>query len=180
MTYLISSDRVGLRPMQRELLPLYTRWINDPEVREGVLPIGFQTEATELAWYERATTASAERVPTEAQFTVFDLTDDLPVGNAGLFAINHLHGTATFGILIGERRGQGLGTDTARVVLRWGFDVLALHNIMLTVLSTNERAVAAYRRAGFEDLGVRRGAVWSRGERIDEVLLQAVRKQGSD
>jgi RimJ/RimL family protein N-acetyltransferase len=175
VTYLATGDRVGLGPLRRELLPDYTRWVNEPAVREGTGPMGFHTEETELAWYERASTASAERAPAQAHFTIHDLGDDAPVGTTGLFDINYAHGTATYGILIGERRGQGLGTDATRVVVRWAFEVLGLHNVMLGVLPWNEQAIAAYRTAGFEDLGLRRRAVWSRGERIDEVLMQAVR-----
>jgi RimJ/RimL family protein N-acetyltransferase len=173
--YLIVGERVGLGPLRRELVPEYTRWINDPEVREGVLPIGFHTEETELEWYERCVAESSARIPLQAQFTAYDLSDDVPIGNTGLFSINHLHGTATFGILLGERRGQGLGTEIATLALRWAFDTLGLHNVMLTVLATNERGIVAYRRAGFEPLGVRRSAIWSRGERIDEIHMQAVR-----
>ena len=176
MTYLTTGDRVGLAPLRRELVPDYARWVNEPAVREGTGPMGFHTEETELAWYERVSSASAERAPAQAHFTICDLSDDAAVGTAGLFEVNHAHGTATYGILLGERRGQGLGTDATRVVLRWAFDVLGLHNVMLGVLPWNEQAIAAYRRAGFADLGVRRRAVWSRGERIDELLMQAVRE----
>ncbi|MCW2968510.1 MAG: GCN5-related N-acetyltransferase, partial [Solirubrobacteraceae bacterium] len=133
------------------------------------------TEETELAWFERVSALSAERTPPQAQFTIHDLADNAPVGTCALFEINHAHGLATFGILLGERRGQGLGTDATRVTLRWAFEVLGLHNVMLATLAWNEQAIAAYRRAGFEDLGIRRRAVWSRGERTDEVLMQAVR-----
>jgi RimJ/RimL family protein N-acetyltransferase len=175
MDYLTTGERVGFGPVRRDLVPTYTRWVNDPQVHAGVGAIGVQTEETEGQWYERVSAAAAERVPVQVHFTVYDLADDAPVGAVGLFDINHLHGTATFGILIGERRGTGLGTDATRVMLRWAWDVLGLHNVMLTVLAWNEAAIQAYRRAGFEDLGVRRSSVWSHGERVDDVFLQAVR-----
>jgi RimJ/RimL family protein N-acetyltransferase len=175
MDYLLAGERVGLGPLRRDLIPQYTRWVNDPAVFEGTGHAGAFTEDAEGEWFEKQSAASAERVPEAVTFTVHDLSDDAPVGTAGLFAINHLYGTATYGIALGERRGQGLGTETTRLVLRYAFETLGLHNVMLTALAWNEQAIAAYRRAGFEDLGVRRQAVWSRGERVDEVLLQAVR-----
>jgi RimJ/RimL family protein N-acetyltransferase len=175
MTYLLAGERAGLGPMRRDLVPDYTRWINQPEVREGTGGLGFHTDETELAWFERVSTASAARTPDEAHFTIYDLEDDAPVGTAGLFAINHLHGVATFGIALGERRGQGLGTDATRLVVRWGFGELGLHNIWLAALAWNAGAIAAYRRAGFTDVGVRHRAVWSRGERSDEHYMEIVR-----
>ena len=60
--------------------------------------------------------------------------------------------------------------------MRWGFRELGLHNIWLAALAWNESAIAAYRRAGFTDVGVRHGAVWSRGERTDEVYMEIVRE----
>jgi RimJ/RimL family protein N-acetyltransferase len=175
MDYLTSGERVGLAPLRRDLLPEYTRWFNQAEVRTGTGALGFHTEETEAAWFERVSVPSADRTPGEAHFTVYDLADDAPVGTAGLFSINHLHGTATFGIALGDRRGQGLGTETARLVVAWGFRELGLHNIMLTVLAWNERAIASYRRAGFTDIGVRRQSVWSRGERVDDLYMEIVR-----
>jgi RimJ/RimL family protein N-acetyltransferase len=175
MDYLATGERVGLGPLRRDLVGDYQRWMNDPAVSQPTTSTGIETEETEVAWFERASQAGAERVPTQASFTVYDLSDDAAVGSTSLFDIDHLHGTGTFGIVIGERRGQGLGTDTTRLVLRWAWDVLGLHNVLLTVLPWNEAAVQAYRNAGFEELGLRRNAIWSRGERIDQLLMQAVR-----
>lgn len=175
MSYLITGERAGLGPLRRDLVPEYLRWVDQPEVRDATGRLGIQTGETELAWYERISGASAERTPDEAHFTVYDLEDDTPVGTAGLFAMNHVHGAATFGIALGERRGRGLGTDATRLVVRWGFRELGLHNIWLAALAWNDRALAAYRRAGFTDVGVRHRSVWSRGERADEVYMEIVR-----
>jgi RimJ/RimL family protein N-acetyltransferase len=76
------------------------------------------------------------------------------VGTAGLFEIAHAHGTAEFGIAIGERRGQGLGSESTRLVLDFAFHVLELRNVLLETLEWN----VAYERAGFRHVGVRRGA----------------------
>jgi RimJ/RimL family protein N-acetyltransferase len=149
--------------------------MNHPDVRDGVGRMGFYTDEAMLARFEKLSDESSARAPDVAEFTVYDLSDETPVGTAGLFSIDHAQGIATYGIALGERRGQGLGTDTTRVVLRWAFEVLGLHNVLLTTLAWNEPAISAYRRAGFIDLGVRRSAAWSRGARADEVLMQAVR-----
>ena len=45
---------------------------------------------------------------------------------------------------------------------------------MLEVLDWNVSGIAAYERAGFRRIGVRRGAVESRGRRADLVLMDAV------
>ena len=109
-----------------------------------------------------------------ANFTVYDLSDGAPVGTAGLITIDWRLSRATFGIAIGERRGTGLGTEATRLTLDWAFNMLGLHNVMLTVLPTNTAAIRAYEKAGFKRIGVRRDALSCCGRRGDEVLMDAV------
>ncbi len=45
--------------------------------------------------------------------------------------------------------GQGLGTETTRLVLDYAFEQLGLKRIEVAVLEINERAIACYQRCGF-------------------------------
>jgi diamine N-acetyltransferase len=110
----------------------------------------------------------------QASFTIYALSDGAPVGTSSLMGIDWRLRRATFGILFGERRGQGLGTEATRLTLDWAFHMLGLHNVILSVLPTNVGAIRAYERAGFRRVGTRRGAVLSLGERCDELLMDAV------
>jgi RimJ/RimL family protein N-acetyltransferase len=85
--------------------------------------------------------------------------------------IDSMHGLAEFSIFIGEHDcwGKGYGTETTILMLDYGFTLLGLHNITLRVDSYNERAIRAYRRAGFKEFG-RRREVWRRGERRFDVV----------
>lgn len=78
---------------------------------------------------------------------------------------------------LGERRTPGLGTEAMRLVLDWAFNMLGLHNVILSVLPANVGAIRAYEKAGFQRVGVRRGAVLSLGEVSDEILMDAVRHE---
>jgi RimJ/RimL family protein N-acetyltransferase len=62
--------------------------------------------------------------------------------------------------MIGEKDcwNKGYGTETAMLLLDYGFRALGLHNIMLTAFSYNERGLRAYTRAGFKEFGRRREA----------------------
>jgi RimJ/RimL family protein N-acetyltransferase len=88
--------------------------------------------------------------------------------------IDHHHGRADFGILIGERRGQGIGTAATGLVLQWAFDVIGLASVMLSVLPSNRAGIRAYEKAGFRTVGRRRNAAASMGGREDELLMDAV------
>lgn len=116
----------------------------------------------------------------EVHFTVYDLDDLAPVGTALLVRVNHHAGAAEFGITIGDRRNQGLGTEATRLVLDWAFTVMGLHNVMLVTFSWNLPAIRAYTKAGFQEIGRRRGAVVTMGQRYDQVLMDAVAEEFSE
>ena len=50
--------------------------------------------------------------------------------------------------------------------------MLGLHNIMLSVAAWNERAIRVYAKAGFRELGRRRGAGVTMGRRYDGVFME--------
>jgi diamine N-acetyltransferase len=171
---LLTGARAALGPLRPDLAAAAARWSNDPEVLPGLLRRGVHTPETEAAWIADAMTQGAARRPSAVCFTVYDLADAAPVGTAGLFEIDHLMGRASYGILLGERRGQGLGTDATRLVLRWAFEIIGLHNVLLGAMDWNAAGLRAYERAGFRAIGRRRGALLAGGRRCDEVLMDAI------
>jgi len=52
--------------------------------------------------------------------------------------------------------GQGLGTDTLRTLARYLFAERGHHRLTIDPALANSRAVAAYRKVGFKDVGVMR------------------------
>jgi hypothetical protein len=108
------------------------------------------------------------------------LTHELARGRWGLVRVDRHTGTAEFGITIGERRSQGLGTEATRLVLDWAFTVMGLHNILLVTFPWNLPAIRAYTKAGFREIGRWAGAVVSLGRRYDQVLMDAVADEFTD
>jgi diamine N-acetyltransferase len=172
--FIVVGDKVALGPLRRDLAADYARWMNQLEVRRGLDHLGIATQESQERWVQENLERGAKREPEAVEFTVYDRTDSAPVGTAGLFGIVHAHGNAGFAIALGERRGQGLGTEATRLVLDFAFDVLQLRNVLLETLEWNAAGLAAYERAGFRRIGVRRGARISRGRPTDVVLMDAV------
>jgi len=146
---------VGLGPFVREDLALYYRWINDFEVTRYYLDTPRpQTLEERAAWYERMSAGNQHDI----DFLIYELATMRPIGRVGLEEISYQHRRASFGILIGEKDcwGKGYGTEATRLTLDYGFRLLGLHNIMLSVSSANTAAIRAYKRAGFQVIGVRR------------------------
>ena len=172
--YVIEGERVALGPLRTDLADTYRRWIHDLEVRAGILTPGIYALEAEQDWVRETIAKCGGPAPEMASFTIYDRSDGAPIGTASLMAIDWRFGRATFGILVGERRGKGLGTEATRLTLDWAFNMLCLHNVWLTVLPTNVAAIRAYEKAGFRKVGVRRSAIVSGGKRCDEVYMDAV------
>jgi RimJ/RimL family protein N-acetyltransferase len=149
---------VRLRAREVEDAPAFHRWFNDPEITTWLglrYPVSPAREATML---EQTAPAGYQR----AAFSVEALSDGRLVGNCELQC--HLENRCgTVGIAFGEREA-GFGTDAMRVLCRFGFEMMNLHRIELTVDATNERARHVYRKVGFRDEGVLRERRFIRGE----------------
>jgi diamine N-acetyltransferase len=172
--YLIAGERAALGPMRRDLARTYASWMNSVDVRRGLVHLGLYDLEAEEAWLAEASKANAEPRPRQVNFTIHDRRDGEAVGTCSLFDIDHHHLRSKFGILLGERRGQGLGTEATRLTLDWAFHVLSLRNVLLEVMDWNAAGIRAYEKAGFRLLGRRRQALLSAGRHIDEVLMDAV------
>ena len=168
----IVGEFVALGPLRRDLLPIYQRWINDFGTARYVsnLPLPM-SEESELSWYEAAT-----RDHTSPGFTIYERGSGLPIGTTTLHNVNHRHGSADWGIMIGEAvaRGKGYGTETARLMLDYAFTALGLSNVMLTVLEVNVAGRRAYEKAGFREIGRRRQAHALGHRRCDVIYMDCV------
>ena len=78
--------------------------------------------------------------------------------------------------MIGEKDcwDQGYGTEATRLILDYAFNVLGLHNVMLSVYDYNRRGVRAYEKAGFKVIGRRRQALRLGHKRHDVILMDAL------
>jgi diamine N-acetyltransferase len=171
--FVLRGERAALGVMRREHLPALGRWFNDPEVRHRLAHRGIGTAEDQDRWFEAVTEAGRARRPSEATFVVHDARDGEPVGVCSLEEIDHHFGRAELGIYLGERRGQGIGSDAIRLLLDWAFNMLDLRNVMLETFAFNEEATRAYERAGFREIGRRRDALVSLGRRYDAILMDA-------
>ena len=174
-TYTITGERVALGPLRRDLVPRYSRWINDLGAQRTLggssLPRTIEQEEARRAQLD----AEADSV----QFTIYARATATPVGIAELREIDWRVRTATYVILIGERsaRGQGYGTETTRLICDHGFGALGLHSLMLTVVALNSAGIRAYQRAGFRQFGRRRECRRVDGQLHDDIFMECLARE---
>jgi len=159
---------------------MYARWINDPEIKAGLFTAGLFTPQDEERFVEEAQKHAAKKDPTGVHFTIHDRSDGAPVGICGLFDISWRHRRSELGIQLGERRGQGLGSEATRLAVDWAFNVLSLNSVMLSSIDYNGRAQRAYEKAGFKLVGRRREAILAGGRLRDEIFMDVVAAEFGD
>lgn len=173
----IYGERIRLRAIEREDIPRYVEWLNDPEVTAGLATHFPMSIADETRWFENL----SGRPPQERPFAIDIKTADgwQHIGGTGLDAVDWVNRNACFGIFIGEKAlwNQGYGTDVVRLMLKHGFETLNLHRIFLYVYETNPRAIRAYEKAGFVKEGIIRDAVYRNGCYINDLLMSVLRSE---
>lgn len=172
---MIYGERVRLRSIEREDLPRFVAWLNDPEVRENLLMQNPLSQAMEENWFE-----SMLKLPVEEHPLMIEVRQDeawAPIGDCSLFRIHWPIRSAEVGIFIGEKLlwNQGYGTEAMRLLLRHGFETYNLNRIYLRVFETNPRAVRSYEKAGFTLEGRERQAMYKDGRYIDVLLMSILR-----
>jgi len=76
-------------------------------------------------------------------------------------------------VVIGVRAsaaGRGIGTALMHELSAWAARH-GVHRLELTVMAHNERAIALYRRSGYEVEGVRRHSIRLDGSDVDELWM---------
>ncbi len=173
---MIYGERIRLRAAEREDIPTFVRWFNDPEVRQYLLMYEPMSRAQEERWFERRLDARDDYL-----FCVEAAKGDgwVHIGNCGLHQIDWRNRHAVFGIALGEKAywGQGYGTDAVRTMLRFAFEVLNLHRVELEVYDYNKRAQRCYEKAGFRREGTRREARYHDGRYYDSHLMAVLRDE---
>jgi RimJ/RimL family protein N-acetyltransferase len=72
--------------------------------------------------------------------------------------------------VVSEWRGRGLGERLLRNAIH-AADIFGFQRIELGVFATNDSARALYRKAGFEEEGTKRKAIWIDGVHHDEIIM---------
>lgn len=175
---MILGNGVRLRAIEREDIPRFVRWLNDPEVTEYLLINSPLSHVMEEAWFTR----QAAIPPHEGQILAIEVLvgqDWVHIGNTGLHNVEPIHLTAEFGILIGEKDywNKGYGREAARLTLKHGFEHLNLNRIYLHVYENNLRGIRAYDAAGFVHEGVLREGVYKNGRYLNLLVMSVLHSE---
>lgn len=182
----LTGSVVALRPFREADLPVMAEVLADPDV------IRLTGSATSTREVESATAEIDEKLRDwylsradqhdRLDLAVIDRASGECVGEVVLNKVDVDNLSCNFRTLLGPRgRDRGLGTEAARLLLGYGFEVIGFHRIWLTVFpSFNARARRAYEKVGFRSEGVMREAFRFDGEWIDDELMAILRTEWED
>lgn len=159
---------ICLRPITMADTELIVKWRNTDRVRHNFIYQELFTKEGHEAWM-RTKVASGEAV----QFIICERESNRPVGSVYFRDIDPLQKKAEYGIFIGEAdcAGKGIGTETAKLAIRYARDVLRLHKLMLRVFADNIAAIKSYRRAGFVQEALLKDEISQDGQYRDMLLM---------
>jgi len=174
---MILGERVRLRGVEREDLPLFVKWLNDPDVIRGLVIFLPLSTTDEEHWFEKL----AELPPAERPLAIEIKEGDnwRMVGNSSFHNISLTNRCADVGIFIGDKNewGKGYGTETMQLLLRHGFETLNLHRVSLIVYEDNHQAIRAYEKAGFIHEGRMRENRFFQGRYYDTLIMSVLRTE---
>ena len=173
---MLDGHHVHLRAIEREDLPrLHELFDDDLELlaRASDSP----ARPSSLAELEHRFDERLEEPDPRTMRFAIEVDDEL-IGECELHFIDHFQRTCHLGITLGrDYWAKGFGQDAVRTLVGFAFRDLAMRKVGLEVLADDERAVGAYRKAGFVEEGRLRGHSWFEGEFHDALLMGILREE---
>ncbi|MDD5450222.1 MAG: GNAT family protein [Candidatus Omnitrophica bacterium] len=171
----IPGKDLYLRGIEKKDLEKIVNWINDPEVTHYLF-MGDRPAHLELLqeqWEKEI------RNPNEVSFAIVEKKADKMIGWCGLYTINWISRAAEYRIFIGDKKywNKGVGTETAGLLLRYGFEKLNLNKVYLGVNAAHKGAVTSYEKAGFVKEGVLREEIFRNNRYYDAIRMSVLRKE---
>jgi len=166
---MIRGQKVILRAVESSDVPVLWEWMQDEELmrlRDYPMP------PTSLEQARREFEESSDECGQRLHLAITTLDGEL-IGETTLRDIDQRNRGAIFTIAIGKREnwGHGYGSDATRCLMKYAFEQMNLHRIDLFVHATNERAIKAYEKCGFQHDGRIRQAHYMDGRYSDVLLM---------
>lgn len=170
------GEHLYLSPINTDEVDIYLQWMNDQAVAVNFGQYNkLVSSKSDMKWlYEPSKDMH--------RYAMVLLDGDVLIGSISLHNIDNLNRNAFIGIFIGneEHRGIGYGFESIRLILNYGFKVMNLHNIMLTVHADNYAGIACYKKVGFRETGRMAEWVFKDGKYIDKLYMGIMEHEFED
>ncbi|MDX1932038.1 MAG: GNAT family protein [Capsulimonadales bacterium] len=166
------GERVRLIAPNEEMLPMFIRWLADPEVVR-FLGIRFPPSiGQERDWFDRVSKSADDIVWVIA-------VGDRPIGTSGIHRIDWRNRRGLTGSLIGEKDEwrKGYATEAHRLRTRYAFEELNLEKLESAAIAGNAGSIRALEKAGYRQCGLARRHEFRQGQWHDEWRGEVLRDE---
>ena len=164
------TNEVTIRPITYDDTENIIKWRNSEYVNSRFIDRRLFTKESHEEWLKTYVEEGKA-----AQFII--LLNGEAVGSVYLRDIDPDKKEAEYGIFIGEEsaRGKGVGTKSAKLILKYAFEELNLEKIFLRVFKDNPGAVRSYEKAGFKKID-REDTLNIDGEMLEVIFMELEKK----
>ncbi|MDP2894167.1 MAG: GNAT family protein [Sulfurimonas sp.] len=115
----------------------------------------------------------------KVMLAIVDKKSDKHIGNIAIFAISHLHRSAEFSIMIGNKdfQGKGYSKEASLMMLNHGFNTMNLHRIYSGTMQNNEPMKHLSLALGMKQEGVFRDEVYKNGKYHDTIRFSILKEE---
>ncbi len=176
----IETTRLVLACLREDhVTQVYLSWMEDPEVNRYLETRFTRSSLESLRSYVAGIRSSSHSY----LFGIFVGGTGTHVGNIKLGPVSEQHGSASIGLVLGDRNawGKGYASEAITAVADWAFGSLALDKLTAGSYQRNGGSIRAFQKSGFLVEGVQRSQVrLADGDRDDVVLLGCTRTDRAD
>lgn len=171
------GEKVYLSPISLEDVEEYTYLVNDLSMSVG---LGSPVYCG-VVDFENEKKILENLKDQKYQFAVRKIEDNKLLGNIGFNEVNELHKTGVLGIMLAnqEEQNKGYGKEAINLLLDFGFSLLNLKNISLSVYEYNKIAYNVYKKIGFKETGKLRKVLEIMGKRYDVIIMDMLQEEYS-
>jgi RimJ/RimL family protein N-acetyltransferase len=144
----LDTERLTLVPLTEAHLPVTLAWRNEDDARIWFGHSDVVSDGTHRSWFSRYI-----ELDNDFFYMALQKRSLVPVAHGALFNVDFARKTGELGrVLVGNpsNRRCGYAMEVVTALLGFGFRELGLKVIELNVLHHNTRAIALYRKAGFQ------------------------------
>jgi RimJ/RimL family protein N-acetyltransferase len=164
---LLEGKNVNLKVMEKEDLPFYVNWVNDPTFFGEFNPLEQATKAEIEKNYDTA--------PPERKRFFVEKKDGTKIGVVGVWSAGALWEIG-FTLILGERR-KGYGTEAVTIMVDYLFLSRNLVRIQATTDLRNTACQSLLEKIGFKREGTLRKSYFARGAWTDCYLYSILREE---
>ena len=177
---MIKGNIVGLRAVEKEDLIYLRDWRNNPEYRRNFREVRELSLSDQEFWFD----SLSKTKNINFMFIIVRLSDNKPIGAAGLLYTNWINRAADFSFYIGEDNmyigNNGYAEEGATLLINYGFDNLNLNKIWMELYEFDSQKIDFFTNLfNFKKDGVLRQNCFEDGKYYDSIIISLIKNEAN-